>query len=120
MKRAVLRVGSKPVAHGKQRVNMFLDVFVVEYFKAKAGVGGASLSENRDYQTLINKALVDYIHNHNLKEDLRQIFREELEQFCSAEASPTQNQREIPTLQPEQCTRKRPRSGQGWPGAQAS
>lgn len=71
MERAVLRVGGKAVERGKQRVNMFLDVFIVEYFKEKAG--------DRGYQTLINEALSEYIRNHDLKEDLRQIFREELE-----------------------------------------
>nr|WP_202925259.1 BrnA antitoxin family protein [Myxacorys almedinensis] len=71
MERAVLRVGGKPVERGKQRVNMFLDSFVVEYFKAKAG--------DRGYQTLINEALGEYIRNHDLKEELRQIVREELE-----------------------------------------
>ncbi|WNN92250.1 BrnA antitoxin family protein [Gloeocapsopsis dulcis] len=70
MERAVLRVGGKPVERGKQRVNMFLDMFIVEYFKAKAG--------DRGYQTLINEALTEYIRNHDVKEDLRQILREEL------------------------------------------
>jgi len=70
MERAVLRVAGKTVERGKQRVNMFLDSFIVEYFKAKAG--------DRGYQTLINEALSEYIRNHDLKEDLRQIFREEL------------------------------------------
>jgi len=70
MERAVLRVGGKAVGRGKQRVNMFLDVFIVEYFKAKAG--------DRGYQTLINEALSEYIRNHDLKEDLRQIVREEM------------------------------------------
>lgn len=78
MERAVLRVAGKTVERGKQRVNMFLDSFIVEYFKAKAGVGKASPKENRGYQTLINEALSEYIRNHDLKEDLRQIFREEL------------------------------------------
>ena len=71
MARAVLRVGGKQIDRGKQRVNMFLDAFIVEYFKAKAG--------DRGYQTLINAALNEYIQNHDLKEDLRHIFREELE-----------------------------------------
>ncbi len=71
MERAVLRVGGKTVERGKQRVNMFLDTFIVEYFKVKAG--------DRGYQTLINEALVEYIRNHDLKDDLRHIFREELE-----------------------------------------
>lgn len=73
MERAVLRVAGKTVERGKQRVNMFLDSFIVEYFKAKAG--------DRGYQTLINEALSEYIRNHDLKEDLRQIFREELERL---------------------------------------
>ena len=33
----MLRVAGKTVERGKQRVNMFLDSFIVEYFKAKAG-----------------------------------------------------------------------------------
>ncbi|MEL6160311.1 MAG: BrnA antitoxin family protein [Cyanobacteria bacterium J06554_11] len=70
LQRARLRVGGQTVSRGKQRVNMFLDKFVVEYFKAQAG--------DRGYQTLINSALVEYIQNHDLKEDLRQLLREEL------------------------------------------
>jgi len=70
LKRAVLRVGGRPAPRGKQRVNMFLDKFIVEYFKAQAG--------DRGYQTLINAALAEYIQNHDLKEDLRHILREEL------------------------------------------
>lgn len=49
---------------------MFLDTFIVEYFKSKAG--------DRGYQTLINAALGEYILKHNLEESLRRIFREEL------------------------------------------
>lgn len=76
MQRAVLRIGGQPVERGKQRVNMFLDKFVVEYFKAQAG--------DRGYQTLINTALVEYIQNHDLKEDLRHIVREELSRMNEA------------------------------------
>lgn len=71
MERAVLRVGGKTVERGKQRVNMFLDAYIVEYFKLKAG--------DRGYQTLINEALGDYIFSRSLKEDLRYLLREELE-----------------------------------------
>jgi uncharacterized protein (DUF4415 family) len=71
MKRAVLRVNGKSVDRGKQRVNMFLDTFIVEHFKAKAG--------DRGYQTLINEALSEYIRHHDIKDDLRNILREELE-----------------------------------------
>jgi len=78
VQKAVLRVGGQPVERGKQRIDIFLDKFVVEYFRAQAGVGEASLGENRSYQTLINAALVEYIQNKDLKEDLRYILREEL------------------------------------------
>ena len=70
MQRAVLRLGGVPVARGKRRVNMFLDAFIVEFFKAKAG--------ERGYQTLINEALVEYIRSHDLEETLRRVIREEL------------------------------------------
>ena len=62
MESAVLRVGGRPVERGKQRVNMLLDNFVVEYFREKA--------DERGYQTLINAALVKYVQNHNFKEEL--------------------------------------------------
>lgn len=71
MGRAVLRVGGVPVARGKRRVNMFLDAFIVEFFKAKAG--------ERGYQTLINEALVEYIRSHELEDTLRRVIRDELE-----------------------------------------
>ena len=41
MARAVLRVGGIPVPRGKRRVGMFLDAFIIEYFKAKPA-GGAT------------------------------------------------------------------------------
>ncbi|MCL6751330.1 BrnA antitoxin family protein [Nostoc sp. CCCryo 231-06] len=53
MKQAVLRVGGKPVEQGQQHVDLLLDVFIVEYFKTKAGEQG--------YQVLINQALAEYI-----------------------------------------------------------
>ncbi|MBU7585543.1 MAG: BrnA antitoxin family protein [Nostoc sp. TH1S01] len=53
IKRAVLRIGGKPVERGQQRVDILLDAFIVEYFKTKAGEEG--------YQALINQALTEYI-----------------------------------------------------------
>jgi uncharacterized protein (DUF4415 family) len=53
MKQAVLRVGGKPVERGQQRVDILLDAFIVEYFKAKAG--------EQEYQVLINQALAEYV-----------------------------------------------------------
>jgi len=71
MARAVLRVGGVPVERGKRRVNMFLDTFIVEYFKAQAG--------ERGYQTLINDALAEYIRSQALEDTLRRVIREELQ-----------------------------------------
>ncbi len=71
MARAKLRIGGKPVAKGKVRVNIFLDAEVVAYFKAKAG--------GRGYQTLINEALKAKIRNHELETILRRVIREELQ-----------------------------------------
>jgi len=70
MARAVLRVGGVPVTRGKRRVNMFLDAFIIEYFKAKAG--------ERGYQTLMNDALAEYIRGHDLEDAVRRVIREEL------------------------------------------
>ena len=70
MARAVLRVGGVPVTRSKRRVNMFLDAFIIEYFKAKAG--------ERGYQTLMNDALAEYIRSHDLEDTVRRVIREEL------------------------------------------
>ena len=67
---AKMRIGGKPVAKGKVRVNIFLDAEVVAYFKAKAG--------GRGYQTLINESLKANIRDHELETILRRVIREEL------------------------------------------
>jgi uncharacterized protein (DUF4415 family) len=53
MKQAVLRVGGKPVERSQRHIDIFLDAFIVEYFKSKAG--------EQEYQVLINQALTEYI-----------------------------------------------------------
>lgn len=58
------------VLPNKQRVNIFLDGAVIEYFKAKAGARG--------YQTLINEALKQAIQGESLEGVLRRTIREEL------------------------------------------
>jgi uncharacterized protein (DUF4415 family) len=71
MKRAVLRVGGKPVTRGKVRINMFLDAEIVAYYKALAG--------GRGYQTLINDALRANILAEDLEAVLRRVVREEVQ-----------------------------------------
>lgn len=69
--RGVLRVGGQPVARGKVRVTMYLDAWIVELFKAKAG--------ERGYQTLINEALAQHLLSQDLESLVRRVVREELQ-----------------------------------------
>ena len=61
---------SGAVLPNKQRVNIFLDVAVIEHFKSKAG--------ERGYQTLINEALKQAIHAETIEGVVRKTIREEL------------------------------------------
>lgn len=72
MKNARLRLGGKPIANGKVRINILLDANVVAYFKTRAG--------GRGYQTLINEALKQNLLYHDLETIIRRIIREELKQ----------------------------------------
>ena len=65
----VVRVAGKVIPRGKQRLTMYLDAAIVEYFKARAGTRG--------YQTLINMALKQAIEHETLENTLRRIIREE-------------------------------------------
>lgn len=67
--KARFRVGLQEVPR-KQRVNIMLDTGVIAAFKAQAG--------DRGYQTLINEALKQYLHQQDLEELLRKVVREEL------------------------------------------
>lgn len=55
---------------GKKRVNIMLDVPIIEHFKALAG--------ERGYQTLINAALRDVVRGQQIEDLLRRIIREEM------------------------------------------
>ena len=79
--RASFRVGGKTVSKavwqdavrarsGKSRINIMLDVPIIEHFKSLAG--------ERGYQTLINDALRRVIEAGKIEADLRKIIREEL------------------------------------------
>jgi uncharacterized protein (DUF4415 family) len=65
----VMRVAGKAVPRGKQRLTMYLDTAIVEYFKTRAGARG--------YQTLINTALKQAIEHESLENTLRRVIREE-------------------------------------------
>lgn len=69
--RGVLQVGGKPVARGKRRVNIYLDNWIVEMFKQRAG--------ERGYQTLINEALAQHLLERDITSLVRRVVREELQ-----------------------------------------
>ena len=77
MRRATRRVGGRPVAKGKVRVNIFLDADIIAYFKAQAG--------GRGYQTLINDALRSSILADDLEAVLRRVVREELQTYSATD-----------------------------------
>ncbi len=52
----------------KQRVNIMLDKGVIAFFKTKAGKCG--------YQTLINQALIQAMHQEEIESILRHLIRE--------------------------------------------
>ncbi len=76
----VLRVAGKVVPRGKQRLTMYLDSAIVEYFKARAGARG--------YQTLINTALKQAIEHETLENTLRRVIREERAPYRVAAREP--------------------------------
>lgn len=58
---------------GKTKISIRLDNTVLDYFRAlveKAGGG--------NYQTLINEALLEYVHRRSTLDVVRQVVREEL------------------------------------------
>jgi len=62
------------VPPGKTRITIRLDNEVVEWFKAQVTQAGGG-----NYQTLINRALLEFIHSSEepIEETLRRVIREE-------------------------------------------
>jgi len=58
---------------GKTKISIRLDNAVIESFRALADRAGGG-----NYQTLINDALVEYLHQRTMLEAVRQVVREEL------------------------------------------
>ena len=66
-----------PVSEGKSRITIRLDNEILDWFRDQVeGSGGGN------YQTLINKVLLDYVHDQQqgeyLEDLLRRVLREEL------------------------------------------
>jgi uncharacterized protein (DUF4415 family) len=62
-----------PPEPGKVKISIRLDKAVVESFRTLADQAGGG-----NYQTLINEALVAYLHQGSVLEAVRQVVREEL------------------------------------------
>jgi uncharacterized protein (DUF4415 family) len=58
---------------GKTKISIRLDNSVIEAFRSLADEAGGG-----NYQTLINDALVAYLHQHTVLEAVRQVVREEM------------------------------------------
>lgn len=61
---------------GKTRITIRLDNAVLEHFRRQVEKAGAG-----SYQTLINDALVNYIHQESMLDSVRQVVREELAEY---------------------------------------
>jgi uncharacterized protein (DUF4415 family) len=70
---------------GKTKISIRLDNSVIEVFRALADEAGGG-----NYQTLINDALVAYLHQHTVLEAVRQVVREEM---GAAKATPRRAKR---------------------------
>ena len=64
------RAQSGAILPNKQRVNIYLDSAIVEYFKSKAG--------DRGYQTLINDALKQALQAESIEATIKKTIRAEL------------------------------------------
>jgi uncharacterized protein (DUF4415 family) len=65
---------------GKTKISIRLDNAVIEHFRAlveKAGGG--------NYQTLINNALLEYVHRRSTLDVVRQVVREELAPYVGGQ-----------------------------------
>jgi uncharacterized protein (DUF4415 family) len=59
--RATFRIGRVPMERKQESVQLMIDGFVLDYFKAKAG--------DRDYRSLVNAALTEYMMGNPLSEE---------------------------------------------------
>ncbi|HZF08029.1 MAG TPA: BrnA antitoxin family protein [Thermoanaerobaculia bacterium] len=67
---------------GKTKISIRLDNTVIEYFRDLVDRAGGG-----NYQTLINDALLEYIHKRSTVDVVRQVVREELASFETAARS---------------------------------
>jgi len=64
---------------GKTKISIRLDNVLLDYFRGVVNKAGGG-----NYQTLINDALLEYMHRHSTLDAVRQVLREELATYDSA------------------------------------
>ena len=67
---------------GKTKISIRLDNMLLDYFREAVNKAGGG-----SYQTLINDALLEYVHRHSTLDAVRQVVREELATYQSARKS---------------------------------
>ncbi len=80
---------------GKTKISIRLDKSVIDAFRALADQAGGG-----SYQTLINDALVAYLHQHTVLEAVRQVVREELGSTKAAPRQPKSRRSAAPLSSP--------------------
>jgi uncharacterized protein (DUF4415 family) len=80
---------------GKTKISIRLDKSVIDAFRALADQAGGG-----SYQTLINDALVAYLHQHTVLEAVRQVVREELGAAKAAPRQPKNRRSAVPLSSP--------------------
>ena len=76
---------------GKTKISIRLDNAVLDHFRAIAEAAGGG-----NYQSLINNALVAYIHQQSLLATLRKVIREELAHAAGAPETWKPGRRRVP------------------------
>jgi predicted DNA binding CopG/RHH family protein len=67
---------------GKTKISIRLDNVVLEYFRNVVNNAGGG-----NYQTLINDALLEYVHRRSTLEMVREVVREELAPYTASRES---------------------------------
>ena len=73
---------------GKTKISIRLDNVVIEHFRNLVDKAGGG-----NYQTLINDALLEYVHRRSTVDIVRQVVREELVSYGTARRSKSALQR---------------------------
>jgi len=71
-----------PPGPGKTKISIRLDNVVLEYFRDVVNNAGGG-----NYQTLINDALLEYVHRRSTLEMVREVVREELAPYTAGRKS---------------------------------